>query len=589
MNPTNPSSDPDELFRRATSLHQSGKLTDAAALYKRLLNQFPKHHLLLAGLGTIALQQGNLEEAARLLGLSLDVEPNQPMTHSNRGVALQGIKRLDEAVASYDRAIALKPDYAEACFSRGTVLHELKQLDAALADYDRAIALKPDYAGACFSRGIALQELKRLEEALASYDRTIALKPDYAEAYLNRGITLHDLRRLDEALANYDRAAALKPDYAEAYSNRGFVLQELKRSGEALASCDRAIALKPTLAEAYFNRGVPLQHLKRLDESLASYDRAIALKPDYAEAYWNKSLHKLLTGDFDEGWQLYEWRWKSLQKQSARNFAQSLWSGEQPVAGKTLLIHAEQGLGDLIQFCRYIPMVEALGANIVLEVHASLVSLISTLKGNFTLAEKDKALPSFDLHCPIMSLPLAFKTTLASIPASVPYLHADPGKKEIWHQRITSNTKPKAGLVWSGSMEHKNDNNRSIPLDMLKPLLQLPIEFHALQKEIRPDDAAVLPYLTQIHLHQEELHDFSDTAALIQEMDVVISVDTSVTHLAGAMGKPVWILLPFMPDFRWMLDRIDSPWYPTATLFRQPVAGEWASVITEIAMRLEAL
>jgi len=491
----------------------------------------------------------------RLLGRWLDsVALDRVAETGYRFAANNGDKDRFEALAPYDSAIALNPDDAVAHNNRGRALFELKQFDAAMASFERAIALKPDYAEAYNNRANVLQQKKRFGEALANYERAIALKPDLAAVYMNRGNVLQNLGRLDEALASYERAIALKPDYARAHNNRANVLKQLRR----------------------------------LDEALTSYERAIALEPDYAEAYSNKSLLKLLTGDFDEGWELYEWRWKHQLKEYARNFAKPLWLGRRPIAGQTLLIHAEQGLGDAIQCCRYAAMAEAMGANVILEVPASLVSLISTLKGHLTIVEKGQPLPAFDLHCPIMSLPLAFKTTVATIPAAVPYLYADSGKQKLWQERLGVTTRLRVGLVWSGSTAY-NEAIRSIPLDLLKPLLELPAEFHALQKEIRSEDAAHLPNFSQLHIHQDELADFSDTAAVIQEMDLVISVDTSTAHLAGAMGKPVWILLPFMADFRWLLDRTDSPWYPTATLFRQPANGDWNSVIGQIAERLKAM
>jgi tetratricopeptide (TPR) repeat protein len=656
MESPNHSPDPIALYQYALSLHNSGRLAEAEALYQQLLKQFPDNPLLLTGLGIIALQRGNLHEGVGLLERSVQIEPNQPMAHSNlglalrnlkrlgealrnfnraialdpdfedaynyRGIVLQDLKRLDEALKSFDRAIALKPDYDSAYNNRGVVLQDLNRwdealesfgraislrpgsadaycnhgnvlrllgrLDEALESCDRAVALKPDYALAYNNRGNVLQDLSRLDDAIESYDRAISLNPDYAEAYCNRGSTLRKLNRLDEALVSHNRAIALKPGYAEAYYNRGIVLHDLNRLNEALESYDRAISLNPNYVAVYNNRGITLQNLKRLDEARTSFDRAIALERDNALAYWNRSLVSLLAGDFEEGWKLYEWRWKEAQKDSVRNFTQPLWLGCQSVSGKTLLIHAEQGLGDVIQFCRYAAMAKSLGAKIILEVPAALISLISTLKVDLVVVEKGGPLPPFDLHCPIMSLPLAFKTTMASIPASVPYLYVDDDKWRQWHQRLGNKSKPRIGLVWSGSVTHKNDRNRSISLHLLKPLIQVPVEFHALQKEIRPDDAAVLSEFGQVHSHQKELHDFSDTAALIQEMDLVISVDTSVAHLAGALDKPVWILLPYAPDYRWMLDRTDSPWYPTATLFRQPAMGDWPSVIADVGMRLRS-
>jgi tetratricopeptide (TPR) repeat protein len=528
-----------------------------------------------------------VDEALASCDRAITIKPDYAEANSNRGITLKELKRLDEALASYDRAIILKPDYAEASYNRSITLQELKRLDEALVSYDRAIALKPDYAEAYSNRGNALKDLKRVDEALASYDRAIVLKPDYADAYSNRGLALQALKRLDEALASYDRAIVLKPDYAEAYSNRGNALKDLNRLDEALASYDRALVLKPDYAEVYSNRGLALQDLKRLDEALASYDRAIVLKPDLADVYWNKSLLKILTGDYLEGWQLYEWRWKKEPLiNSLRVYKKPLWLGTETLVNKTLLIYPEQGLGDYIQCIRYAVLVEQLGAKVILEVPLALMSLVSTLKGQFTLVESGKPLPDFDYHCPVMSLPLAFKTTVDTIPAQLPYLYATEDKKQHWQEKLGKQTVTRIGLVWSGSTGHKNDHNRSLLLQQLASLLELPVEFYSLQKEVRAVDIDTLIAFHHIHQHQDDLLDFSDTAALVDAMDIIISVDTSVAHLAGAMGKKVFILLPYAADYRWMLDRTDSPWYPTATLFRQPALDDWESVVVEIKQLL---
>jgi hypothetical protein len=318
--------------------------------------------------------------------------------------------------------------------------------------------------------------------------------------------------------------------------------------------------------------------------ALLNYDQAIALTPHLTESYWNKSLIKLTLGDYELGWELYEWRWKSSLKEYVREFSEPLWLGETSISGKTLLIYAEQGLGDVIQFCRYTRMVKDLGAKIVLEVPSSLVSLMTTLKDDIIITKRGDPFPAFDLQCPIMSLPLAFKTTVESIPADVPYLFSDP--KKTLKKCLGVKTKKRIGLVCSGAESHKEDTKRSIPLHLFKPLLDLPFEFHLLQKEIRVTDEAFLAENSLIQTHQENLVDFSDTAALIKEMDLVISVDTSVAHLTGALGCPVWILLPWKAEWRWLLDRTDSPWYPSATLFRQPGMGDWDGVIADIYQRL---
>ena len=345
--------------------------------------------------------------------------------------------------------------------------------------------------------------------------------------------------------------------------------------------------IKPDYAEPYNNIGnVFLAHVD-LEAAINNYEKAISIKPDYAEPYLNKSLLKLLMGEYLEGWKLYEWRWKNKpQINTLRAYPQPLWLGNDSILHKTLLIYPEQGIGDYIQFIRYAVLAEQLGAKVVLEVPSSLLTLCSTLKGHPILIEEGKTLPSFDYHCPVMSLPLALKTSIESISEQIPYLYVDDQRMRRWSEKLGNKSVTRIGLVWSGSTLHKNDHNRSLLLNQLASLLELPFEYHSLQKEVREIDIKTLIDFPKINQHQDDLMDFSDTAALINEMDLVISVDTAVAHLSGALGKKTFILLPYSPDFRWMLDRADSDWYPTATLFRQPSAGDWVSVISEIRQLL---
>ena len=360
------------------------------------------------------------------------------------------------------------------------------------------------------------------------------------------------------------------------------------RLQEALAVYDRILSLEPECVEALSDRGFIQQELRRYSEALASYDKAISICPDYAEAQFNKSRLKLLLGQYAEGWSLYEWRWKvDKYKIYFKDFKQPLWLGDQPIAGRTILLHAEQGFGDVIQFVRYVAMVEELGARVLLGVHPVLISLMQSLHGAFTLGTKLDALPAFELHCPLGSLPLAFKTEVDNIPTDIPYLFADPQRRDIWRVRLGNKVRPRVGLAWSGSAAHSNDRNRSMALRSLEPLLCLNFEFHSLQQEIRAEDQAALAGFSEILCHESELLDFADTAALVAEMDLVISVDTSVAHLAGALGKAVWILLPYAPDYRWMIERSDSPWYPTARLFRQSTIGDWGGVIEAVCSELQ--
>lgn len=438
-------------------------------------------------------------------------------------------------------------------------------------------------------RALELHRAGRLDEAAAAYQALLAATPRDPQLLLGFGTLLLQAGDLERGLALIDRLLETFPRDPIALSNRGNALRALNRPDEALASYDRAIAVRPDYAGAYYNRGSLLHELRRFDEAVRDYDRAIALKPDFADAHWNKALLRLITGEYEEGWRLYEWRWQGPQKDLVRPFAQPLWLGREPVRGRRVLLHAEAGLGDAIQFCRYAPRVVALGAEVVLEVPAPLHGLVSTLQGGLSCIVRGEPLPPFDLHCPLMSLPLALKTTVADIPSSVPYLFADRAKVAQWQRHLGPADRPRIGLAWSGSSIYRNDRERSVPLSLLRDLLALPIELHVLQKEIKDEDLATLKAHRQVRLHQDRLADFSDTAALVEILDLVVSVDTSVAHLAGAIGKPVWILLPFAPDHRWFLDRTDSPWYPTATLLRQSRPGDWPGVLAELARRLACL
>jgi tetratricopeptide (TPR) repeat protein len=604
-------------IRQAVTLHQQGQLDEAERLYTRILQDQHDHFDALHLLGVLMHQRGRSEEALDLIAKALATKARSADAYANHGRVLTALRRHDEALASYDLALALKPDHLEALFHRGNALHELKRSDEALKSIDRALALRPNYADALNNRGVILHELKRYDEALASYDRALVLLPDNASALHNSGNALGELKRFDEALANYDRALAVRPDYAEALYNRGKTLNEMGRHDEALASYDRALALQPDYAEALYNRGnllnaldrhdealasydrvlsvqpnnvevlnnrgSVLKELKRLDEALASYDRALVLRPDYAEAHWNEALSRLLTGDYRRGWAKYEWRWKYASMALAkRNFPQPLWLGDDAICGKTILLYSEQGLGDTIQFCRYVPLVAARGAHVILEVEKPLQSLFNTFADSTQVICKGDPLPDFDVQCPLLSLPLAFGTRIVTIPSDTPYLHVPPQALKIWDTRLGPKRRPRIGLAWSGNAAHKNDRNRSIKLRDLLPLLDSEATFVSLQKDARADDMAVLRERDDILHFGDALGDFSDTAALVSLLDLVISVDTSIAHLAGALGKPAWVLLTHVPDFRWLLDRDDSPWYPTVRLFRQDGTRAWGNVIARI-------
>ncbi|MGA8148514.1 MAG: tetratricopeptide repeat protein, partial [Gallionellaceae bacterium] len=570
-------------FNLGNILRAQGKLDAAVASYNNAILCQPDYAEAHNNLGNAFKDQGKLDEAVEHYHTALALKPDYAEAHNNLGNARKDQGRLDEAVEHYKMAIVFQPGYAEAHNNLGNAFKDLKQLDAALASYSKAIAIKPDHADAYFNQGNVLKELNQLDSVLASYDKAIAIKPDYAEAYINRGTVLQELKQFDAALANYDEAIAIKPDHADAYNNRGNVLKDQGRLDKAAQHYHKALSLKPDYAEAHHNLGIVLTEQGKLEAAVESYHEALSLKPGYAEGLWNKALLCLLLGDFDKGWEGYEWRWKNDNlKLSPRNFTQPLWAGKESLAGKTILLHSEQGLGDAIQFCRYARMVADLGADVILEVKPPLFNLLANLDGVSQLVANGSSLPAFDFHCPLLSLPLAFKTNMGSIPASTPYLTADAGKVARWHVKLGAKSNPRVGLVWSGNAQHKNDRNRSVLLSELLKHLPDDYQYVSLQKERREEDREILQSRPDILHFGDELNDFSDTAALCELVDVIISVDTSVAHLAGALGKQVWILLPFMPDWRWLLDRSDSPWYPTAKLFRQEKNGDWEGVFEKV-------
>ncbi|HXD44031.1 MAG TPA: tetratricopeptide repeat-containing glycosyltransferase family protein [Pseudolabrys sp.] len=491
--------------------------------------------------------------------------------------------RLAEAEPLYRAVLDAAPQQFDALHLLGVLHHQRGRSAEAAELIGAALRERPDDAVALTNRSAALNALSRFDEAIAHCDRALAARPDHAEAHNNRALALRELGRVQEALAGCERALRLKPGYADAYNNRGLVLQALRRAEAALGSYDTALQLDPQHLDAINNRGIALFEQNRLAEALACFDRALAVRPSHAHAHWNRAQVLLLTGDFVRGWAEHEWRTASNPRLQ-RRFDRPLWRGDAPVAGKTVLLHAEQGLGDTLQFCRYAPMVAARGARVVLEVQRPLIDLVRTLGRSMEVVARGDALPDFDFHCPLLSLPLAFGTDLASIPAGTPYLRA-PASATDWEARLGAK-RPRIGLVWSGNPGHKRDRDRSIPLYALLPLLDLDATFVSLQKDVRAADAAVLKQTPVIDV-ADALTKFSETAAIVSALDLVISVDTSVAHLSGALGKPTWLLLPQAPDWRWLTDRADSPWYPAARLFRQDGARAWGPVVARVRAALE--
>ena len=495
--------------------------------------------------------------------------------------------RLTEAEQLYRQVLTHDSGNADALHLLGVVTHQKGRPDLAIDLIRQAIAINPAEASFHANLGVAFKELGRRDEAIACYRTAIGLRPEQPEAHSTLGNALAASGRLDEALASYRTAIALRPDYAEAHYNIGITLKERGRAEEAVTCYRKAIALRPDYQEAHYNLGNAFRDLRQLGAAIASYRRAIELRPDFPDAHHNVALALLAQGDLAAGWVEYEWRWEKSQLSEAnRGFAQPQWHGE-PAEGQTLLIHAEQGFGDTIQFCRYATLAAARGLRVILEVQEPLVRLLRGLSGVDRVLRRGDDLPAFDRHCPMLSLPLALRTTRMTIPAAPSYLAADTALAEAWRTRLAlvSGSGPQIGLAWAGKPSNLADRRRSMAPDRLTPLFALSgLQFVNLQ-QAGPKPPADVPLID----FTDEMIDFADTAALIANLDLVISVDTAVAHLAASLGKPVWLLDRFDACWRWLDGRRDSPWYPSLHLYRQKQPGDWDSVLTEVTRDLRQL
>ncbi|MGH8705237.1 MAG: tetratricopeptide repeat protein [Burkholderiales bacterium] len=495
--------------------------------------------------------------------------------------------RSDEALRLYDRAVELRPRDALLRYNRATVLASLRRFADALAEYDCALAAGQRDAATHINRGNMLQALARYDEALRSFERALALAPANAGAQYNRANVLRLLARHEEAVAGYDRALALDERLVEALLNRGIALGALGRHEEAVASHDRALALDPQCADAHFNRGNALRALARDEAALASYDRALALRPAHPDGHWNRAWALLALGDFERGFAEHEWRWQSTEALlPPQRSAAPRWLGDSDPAGRTVLLVSEQGIGDTLQFLRYVPLLAQQGAIVLLDLPRSLARLCEPYRRWARIIAEDEPILPHDLQCSMASLPLAFRTTLQTIPPA-PYLTADPSLTVAWKTKLGRGSRgPRVGLVWAGNPRQKSEPRRGVGLELCRPLFEVPgVEWFSLQVGERAADLVQLPPGSITDL-SGALGDFADTAAVIANLDLVISSDTAAAHLAGALGRPVWVLLMFAPDWRWLRGRSDSPWYPGARLFRQPQPGDWAGVIEQVKTAL---
>ena len=542
-----------QAFNEALALHRQGRLRDAEKIYARVLKAAPDHFDALNLLGTVKMQLGRIGEAHRLFTAALKIRTDVPQVWANLG----------------------------------QVLYMLKQPKEALDCYDKARALAPDNVDILNSRANTLLSLGRAQEALDQFREVLDRAPHHGEAHLNSGIALAALGSMEDAIAEFDQALSLAPGHPVAHYNRGIALYELGRYTDAVDAHDNALATAPEHPGAWLNRGRALAALKRLDDALASYDKAKAIQKDNPDIHFMESLALLTVGDFRQGFEKYEARWRRSGMPEQKSRGRPLWRGDYSLARKIVLLHAEQGLGDTIQFARYVPQLALSGANVILEVQPELTALLSRLEGVKTVIPSGAPTPSYDVHCPLGSLPLALKTEPSNVPAPIPYLSADEAHLAKWAGRL--GPRPRIAIAWSGNASHLNDRNRSMPFAKLAPLFSSPARFISIQRELRAEDESALAAEQRVTHIGGELSDFDDTAAIVALCDLVIAVDTAVVHLAGAMGRPVWVMLPFAPDWRWTLDGDSTPWYPTARLFRQTALGDWDSVIDNVSAALREL
>jgi FkbM family methyltransferase len=645
VNPTN-----EPLLERAQSYLKAGQWADAEQLYQQALAQQPDRTDVLFWLGVITTQLGKPAESVQFYQRALELQPNSGEMHSNLGTVLMQLGQVEEAIAHqqealrlmpdnaqahynlalalyrqgqsaaaavhYERAIALDPAHANAHHNLGMILFHQGNLDQAIAHYRQAIMLMPNHFNAHNGLGVALYHQGKLDDAIANYRLAIALNPKHVSAYNNLGTALKSQGNVEEARACYEQAIALDPNYANAYDNLGTICQEqkdldtaishyrkaialhpghanaycnlgtaLKEKGDyeaALACYQEAIRLEPNHPDAYNNCGGTLYELGRYEEAIAYQEQALRYKPDHADAHLNLGIMLLLLGNFQRGFVEYHWRWQTRQCPNLR-YPEALWDGS-GLTGKILLLTAEQGFGDTIQFARYAPLVkQQYGGEVVLACQKPLLPILSTLQGIDRCVDRDRVDVETNLHAPLLELPRILGTTLETIPATIPYLTANPSLLPLPdHQPSAFNV----GIVWSANPNNSTTPKRSCGLDFFLPLLSIPnLVVYSLQKD--PSEAE------QAQLAQHGIHDlnpflanFACTAAAIAQLDLVISVDTAVAHLAGALGQPVWTLLPSVADWRWLRDRTDTLWYPTMRLFRQPQARDWAAVSEQIQLAL---
>ncbi len=583
--------DLNEALSRGVQLHQSGQLENAAQIYKAILANDPEHADAMHLLGFVSHQAGDNKTAEELISRAVQHHPETPFFHNSLGIVYESMGQYDKAINCFQIALKIKPDMTEVLNNMGLALMKKGRPEKSLPVFKMALKNDPDNPDILGNLAEACRMLKGFDDAMGLYERAVQLAPDHLQACFGLADIYQKLDKPDDALHMYEKILEIQPNHTEALLNKGIILHMQGRISEAIDCYKQITAADPSDTRAYDNLGKAFQDMGDIEKSLHYYDITLKQEPENADTHFDRSLVLLLMGNLEQGFREYEWRFlKSHWKKTyPYRLNKSRWNGT-PFYGKRLFVHAEQGFGDTIQFIRYLPAVKALGGEVIFETQKQLSGLFQDFPGIDCLVAADTAIRpemNFDGYIPLLSLPCLFRTTLDTIPARIPYLYADPSKVDLWKKHI-SGPEFKIGLVWAGSPTNNDDRNRSIPLHRFSPLCSIPgVRVYGLQKGRTTDHVLVPSNDVDIINFGNELEDFSDTAGLIENLDLVISVDTATAHLAGAMGKPVWTLLPFAPDWRWLTKRNDTPWYPTMRLFRQPEYGNWKRVIQDVKQALE--
>lgn len=563
--------------------------SEAAACFEQFLKDTPENIPTLFSLASARHAAQQWDSAAQAYGRILDLLPEDADVLCNLGINSSAAGDHESAAAYYRRALSRRPEHTGANHNLAALLQSQGKLDDAVAHYLKAVSVQPDLIALRFNLANAYRTLEKWTEAAGECGHILRIDPDHVGALFCYGVILQAQGLHEEAISRYRSVLAIEPAHHDALINLGTAFEETGQLAAALECCERALQADASSIAAHINMAAILTLQGRLTESIASCDRALEIDPHHPDAHYSRGLSLLRLGRYDEGWKEYEYRWARSDAPPKPEFPGKEWRGEEDLHGKTILLYSEQGLGDTIQFIRYLDQVAAKGATIVLELQAPLFPLLKNLKdiACFVVRGDTAPLPAYDFQCSLLSLPAALKSGAADIPAQCPYLQAPPDRMAYWKQRLGNSDAPKIGLSWAGNPLHKNDRNRSMALSNLAPLwAQEKWKFLSLQKEVRPADAATLKEATTITDLSSYLSDLAETAAIISCLDLLVTVDSSLAHLAGALNVPVWIMLPHLSDFRWMMQRQDSPWYPSARLFRQDSPGNWPSVVDAVGQAL---